>query len=645
MVYTTAQLLGALLTVDGRAVEGGAVELPPNARLLLDVLVEGSAPGALLDDLVTTVAQTQAARDEAVAAAEAAAGGGGGTGTGVNPDDVGYDVILAAGQSNMWGQYGPVDATYLDAPDDRVFVWPGSGTYAEQRIIKATEPLPHPETSGYGAPSGMGPALVFSRWLALGIPSNRRVLIVARAVGGTKLTAAAEWDPAGTGNLYTAAIAQTNAAIAAAGPNARFAGVLWLQGESDALAGVTGAAYQAKLDALISGWRGAITGAADAPFVVLGMVPEFASGTAAAIRAVHADTPNRVTSSAYVAGPTGMNAGDNLHYSGDGQRVLGKAAYYQGWRNLSAPAVPTTPTAPNAPTGLTATPSGSDITLAWTAPANNGGSAITGYKVEQQYNGGAWSIVATPTGTTTTRTGLAGGSYSWRVSAVNAIGTGSPSATASASISTPTTLPINDTMTGTNGTLVTAHIPDSGGSPWTKPTGTATLTLNGSGKAVVGGATGTATKFHQNVSVANASASLELTLFADGDVEVGPMVRAGSDGVSGLWFCRINSTQFAVIQNNAGSVSLVTASVGAGLSAGASIRMTLGVTGTAITASIQRLSDNQYLTSAGTWQSAATDCCTGTAGLTAAGGVGIFVAGTSSDTNGSTVDNFTASAL
>lgn len=51
MVYSTSQLLGALLTVDGRAVEGGAIELPTNARLLLDVIVEGSAPGAVLDNL------------------------------------------------------------------------------------------------------------------------------------------------------------------------------------------------------------------------------------------------------------------------------------------------------------------------------------------------------------------------------------------------------------------------------------------------------------------------------------------------------------------------------------------------------------------------------------------------------------------
>ncbi|HEY0889320.1 MAG TPA: SGNH/GDSL hydrolase family protein [Nocardioides sp.] len=70
MAYTTAQLLSALLMVDGRAVEGGpAVELPPNARLLLDVLVEGAEPSDLLGDLAQAVADAQAARDGAVAIA------------------------------------------------------------------------------------------------------------------------------------------------------------------------------------------------------------------------------------------------------------------------------------------------------------------------------------------------------------------------------------------------------------------------------------------------------------------------------------------------------------------------------------------------------------------------------------------------
>jgi hypothetical protein len=65
MAYTTAQLLGALLTVDGRATEGGIIELPPNARILLDVLVEGSEDGDLLEEIATAVVEAKAARDQA----------------------------------------------------------------------------------------------------------------------------------------------------------------------------------------------------------------------------------------------------------------------------------------------------------------------------------------------------------------------------------------------------------------------------------------------------------------------------------------------------------------------------------------------------------------------------------------------------
>jgi hypothetical protein len=64
-LYTTSQLRTALLMVDGRADQGGVLELPPGARLLLDVLVEGSEDGALLDEIADAVVEAKAARDEA----------------------------------------------------------------------------------------------------------------------------------------------------------------------------------------------------------------------------------------------------------------------------------------------------------------------------------------------------------------------------------------------------------------------------------------------------------------------------------------------------------------------------------------------------------------------------------------------------
>lgn len=95
-------------------------------------------------------------------------------------------------------------------------------------------------------------------------------------------------------------------------------------------------------------------------------------------------------------------------------------------------------TAPGAPTGLTlGTATSTTQPLTWTAPASDGGSAITDYVVQYAVAGsGSWSTFSDGTSTTAsaTVTGLtASTSYDYRVAAVNAIGTGSYSSTATGS--------------------------------------------------------------------------------------------------------------------------------------------------------------------------------------------------------------------
>ena len=86
--------------------------------------------------------------------------------------------------------------------------------------------------------------------------------------------------------------------------------------------------------------------------------------------------------------------------------------------------------APDAPTGLTATASGTDtINLSWTAPVDNGGRVITGYKIEVSIDSGTtWTDLVADTASTTTtyeHTGLAASTRrDYRVSAINSIGTG-----------------------------------------------------------------------------------------------------------------------------------------------------------------------------------------------------------------------------
>ena len=89
--------------------------------------------------------------------------------------------------------------------------------------------------------------------------------------------------------------------------------------------------------------------------------------------------------------------------------------------------------APLAPTGVTAVPGNAQATVTWTAPANNG-SAITAYVVTP-FIGAAAQPATTfnSTATTQTVTGLTSGTtFTFKVAAKNARGTGPQSAASNA---------------------------------------------------------------------------------------------------------------------------------------------------------------------------------------------------------------------
>ena len=96
---------------------------------------------------------------------------------------------------------------------------------------------------------------------------------------------------------------------------------------------------------------------------------------------------------------------------------------------------------PRPPTALTAAALGATIVeLAWTKPGNNGGSAITGYKVEVSTDGSTWTDLEDDTESTDTwyrHSGLSNGNTRhYRVSAINANGTSPASVSASATTMT-----------------------------------------------------------------------------------------------------------------------------------------------------------------------------------------------------------------
>jgi hypothetical protein len=86
---------------------------------------------------------------------------------------------------------------------------------------------------------------------------------------------------------------------------------------------------------------------------------------------------------------------------------------------------------PDAPISLTGTPGNAQVTLYWTAPTNDGGTPIINYLVEFKLDTSVgWSAFshAPSTATTIVVTGLTNGSlYDFRVSAINAVGTGTSS--------------------------------------------------------------------------------------------------------------------------------------------------------------------------------------------------------------------------
>lgn len=103
----------------------------------------------------------------------------------------------------------------------------------------------------------------------------------------------------------------------------------------------------------------------------------------------------------------------------------------------------------SAPTSLAATGGNAQVSLTWTAPSYNGGSAITDYSVQYSTNSGStWTTFAdgTSTAATATVSGLTNGTaYVFRVAGINANGTGTYTA-ASSSVTPSAAIPFTSTL-------------------------------------------------------------------------------------------------------------------------------------------------------------------------------------------------------
>ncbi|KAJ1620855.1 SGNH hydrolase-type esterase domain-containing protein [Pavlovales sp. CCMP2436] len=175
-------------------------------------------------------------------------------------------VILLVGQSNMAGR-APLDAGDASPPDARIRVW---------RDVDGWQPALHPLHRDKPT-AGVGPGLAFARAVLSELPAGAVVGLVPAAVGGTAI---ARWCPR-TGDLFHAAVSSTRAALSAAtaadggsrgggaandaaGTEPRLAGILWHQGESDAVSAELADAYEPALAALVDTLPPSC-GSADAP--------------------------------------------------------------------------------------------------------------------------------------------------------------------------------------------------------------------------------------------------------------------------------------------------------------------------------------------------------------------------------------------
>ena len=133
-------------------------------------------------------------------------------------------------------------------------------------------------------------------------------------------------------------------------------------------------------------------------------------------------------------------------------------------------------TVPGAPTSLAATGGNATVGLSWTLPTNDGGAAITGYKVYRGTTSGSLTFLANASGTTYNDNAVTNGTtYYYKVSAENSVGEGAKSdeesATPGASAVTldKTSIDFGDNNIGS-----------------TSPAETVTLTNSGTATLVVG---------------------------------------------------------------------------------------------------------------------------------------------------------------
>ena len=255
--------------------------------------------------------------------------GKGTTDTGLEPDpdpepetEI-LDVYLLAGQSNMegLGQVSALPPSLRVAQDDTWIYWSG---VPEWRGLQPS--------SGYSSGWGdvFGPEVTFGRTMADANP-DAQVALIKHSVGGTDLAAfwypgesSADFSSMGEGyQVFLETVLEGLAELDAAGQAYRVAGMIWMQGESDACYDAYAASYEANMTHFIERVREDV-GQPEMPFVMglidcMGLCPYRSTVRAAQVAvAESSDTVHIIETE-----DLGMYPTDGWHYQGLGMRVMG----------------------------------------------------------------------------------------------------------------------------------------------------------------------------------------------------------------------------------------------------------------------------------------------------------------------------------
>ncbi|MDT8389966.1 MAG: sialate O-acetylesterase [Lentisphaeria bacterium] len=234
--------------------------------------------------------------------------------------------FLLGGQSNMDGRAAtsglPTSPVNLQNPQTDVkfyFQTDGNVQGANENTVIDLQP-------GMSETSGFGPEISFGRDVADAFATENFALI-KYGNGGTSLVD--EWDP-NTGGEYSTFISTVTAGLTAlenGGSNTtEIVGMLWTQGERDAVEGRTTTQYETDLNEFIAAIRGNY--GAGLPFFLSRLSSGQTSLNTTSLNAIRAaqDLVAAGDPNAYLIDTDGFSiAADNLHFDADGQQALGSA--------------------------------------------------------------------------------------------------------------------------------------------------------------------------------------------------------------------------------------------------------------------------------------------------------------------------------